>query len=55
MTGFYDLSCLEAGGYTLEKEPVAVGTLVCELAAAFYADFTGAGREAVLELSLIHI
>ena len=51
VTGFYDLSCLEAGGYTLEKEPVAVGTLVCELAAAFYADFTGAGREAVLEIA----
>lgn len=51
ITGFYDLSCLEAGGYTLAQESVALPPLLAELAAAFYADFTAAGREAALDIA----
>ena len=49
ITGLYDLSRLEAGGYTLTKEPVQVQSLLYELAAAFYYDFQEAGMEPDLE------
>ena len=51
ITGFYDLSCLEAGGYTLVKEPVALASVLYELAAAFYADFHESGRKVELDIA----
>ena len=35
ITGLYDLSRLEAGGYVLQREPIQVQSLLYELAAAF--------------------
>ena len=51
VTGFYDLSCLEAGGYALAQESVALAPLLVELAAAFYADFNADGREAEIDIA----
>lgn len=39
ITGFYDLSRLEAGGYTFDKGPVRLDQVLYELVAAYYADF----------------
>ena len=50
ITGFYDLSRLEAGGYTFVMEPVRLDQVLTELAAAFYSDFLTAGMEPSLEL-----
>lgn len=49
ITGLYDLSRLEAGGYVLQREPIQVQSLLYELAAAFYYDFQEAGIEPDLE------
>lgn len=49
IVGFYDLSRLEAGGYTLERCPVRLEQVIYELAAAFYTDFEGQGMEPVVE------
>lgn len=49
ITGLYDLSRLEAGGYVLQREPIQVQSLLYELAAAFYYDFQEAGMEPDLE------
>lgn len=45
ITGLYDLSRLEAGGYTLENEPVLLSSLLVELTTAFYYDFQENGLE----------
>lgn len=45
ITGLYDLSRLEAGGYTLEREPVLLSSLLVELTTAFYYDFQENGLE----------
>ena len=49
ITGLYDLSRLEAGGYVLQREPIQVQSLLYELAAAFYYDFQEVGIEPDLE------
>lgn len=49
ITGLYDLSRLEAGGYVLQREPIQVQSLLYELAAAFYYDFQEAGLVPDLE------
>lgn len=49
ITGLYDLSRLEAGGYVLQREPIQVQSLLYELAAAFYYDFQEAGIEPDLQ------
>ena len=49
IVGFYDLSRLEAGGYTLERCPVQLEQVIYELAAAFYTNFEGRGMEPVVE------
>ena len=55
VTGFYDLSCLEAGGYALAQESVALAPLLVELAAAFYADFNADGREGFVLVNAMNI
>ena len=50
LTGFYDLSRLEAGGYLLELQPVEPAGMLYQLAADYYMDFVEAGMEPVLEI-----
>ena len=50
LSGFYDLSRLEAGGYPLELEPVDPAGVLFQLAADYYMDLTDAGMEPVLEI-----
>lgn len=49
ITGFYDLSRLEAGGYAFDLQAVPLETILYELAAAFYVDFTDRQMEPVIE------
>lgn len=50
LTGFYDLSRLEAGGYPLELQSVEPAGILYQLAADYYMDFMEAGMEPVLEI-----
>lgn len=50
LTGFYDLSRMESGEYPLNLCPVALHTILCELLAAFYEDFTD--KDIHLEIDL---
>ncbi len=50
LTGFYDLSRLEADGYPLELEPVDPAGVLFQLAADYYMDLTDAGMEPVLDI-----
>lgn len=50
LSGFYDLSRLEAGGYRLELEPLDPAGILFQLAADYYADFLDAGMEPRLEI-----
>ena len=45
LSGFYDLSRLEAGGYALELEPLDPAGILYQMAADYYADFLDAGME----------
>ncbi len=49
ITGFYDLSLLDAGGYVFEKQAVYLDRVLYELAAAFYVDFSDRQMEPVIE------
>lgn len=40
ISGFYDLSRLDAGGYLFERQPVQLEQVLCELVAAFYPDLS---------------
>lgn len=48
LSGFYDLSRLEAGGYPLELEPLDPAGILFQMAADYYGDFLDAGMEPVL-------
>lgn len=48
LSGFYDLSRLEAGGYSLEMEPLDPAGILFQMAADYYGDFLEAGMEPVL-------
>lgn len=48
LSGFYDLSRLEAGGYPLEIEPLDPAGILFQMAADYYGDFLEAGMEPVL-------
>ncbi|GAA0770374.1 HAMP domain-containing sensor histidine kinase [Clostridium subterminale] len=50
ITGFYDLSRLEANEYALEFKKVNVERLLCEIVAAFYNDFIDRGFEVEVDL-----
>ena len=49
VTGFYDLSRLDAGGYVFERQTVRLEQVLYELAAAFYVDFSDRQMEPVIE------
>lgn len=50
LSGFYDLSRLEAGGYPLELAAVEPAGLLFQLVADYYMDFVDAGMEPVLKI-----
>lgn len=50
LSGFYDLSRLEAGGYPLELEPLDPAGILYQMAADYYGDFLDAGMEPVLQI-----
>lgn len=49
ITGFYDLSRLDAGGYVFEKQAIHLDQILYELAAAFYVDFSDRRMEPAIE------
>lgn len=50
ITGFFDLSRLEAGEYGIELKSVSLQNILCEMAASFYLDFTTRGIEPELAI-----
>ncbi len=50
ITSFYDLSRLEGGEFPLECQAVDLRTLLAELLASFYGDFTDAGFSVEVEM-----
>lgn len=50
ISSFYDLSRIEANEYQLELEKIQLATILCELIASFYTDFTNKGLEPIIKI-----
>ena len=50
ISGFFDLSRLEANEYAFELEAISLSNILCELIASFYNDFVNKGIEPLIEI-----
>ncbi|AZV55460.1 HAMP domain-containing sensor histidine kinase [Clostridium sp. AWRP] len=50
ISGFFDLSRLEANEYAFELESISLSNILCELIASFYNDFTNKEIEPLIEI-----
>lgn len=50
ITGFFDLSRLEAGEYGFELKSISLPNILCEMMASFYPDFTARGIEPAVDI-----
>ena len=50
ISGFFDLSRLEANEYAFELESISLSNILCELIASFYNDFVNKGIEPLIEI-----